>query len=322
MSLILSVKPFSFRLLQVVTTTNGSIDKKQGWLLNITDQLGNQGWGEVSPFEKPQLKKCEEILETINRNISRKELEAGTQIWPAALAFGIGAALAELDGVIGSKSQTGWLKAPSSTILLPHNDALLDTVESLVEKHLPNKVPLTVKWKIAINSQEKEEGQLHQILNLLPPNGALRLDANTGLTRGKAKRWAKYFHQDPRLEWLEQPLPIEDFEGLLALSKEIPIALDESLIANPRLRRTWKSWQVRRPLIEGDPRILLDELNQRVGKRVVSTAFETGIGRRWIEHLSALQQQGPTPTAPGLAPGYCPDSPLFAKDPLVVWEAA
>jgi len=55
---------------------------------------------------------------------------------------------------------------------------------------------------------------------------------------------------------------------------------------------------------------------------MVSTALETGIGRRLVAHLAALQAQGPTPTAPGLAPGWRPQGALFSVDPLQVWEAA
>ena len=55
---------------------------------------------------------------------------------------------------------------------------------------------------------------------------------------------------------------------------------------------------------------------------MLSTALETGIGRRWVDHLAALQAAGPTPTAPGLAPGWRPRGPLFSGDPAVVWEAA
>jgi O-succinylbenzoate synthase len=55
---------------------------------------------------------------------------------------------------------------------------------------------------------------------------------------------------------------------------------------------------------------------------MLSTALETGIGRRLLHHLAALQSLGPTPTAPGLAPGWCPEGGLFAADPDAVWEAA
>jgi o-succinylbenzoate synthase len=55
---------------------------------------------------------------------------------------------------------------------------------------------------------------------------------------------------------------------------------------------------------------------------MLSTALETGIGRRLLLHLAALQAEGPTPAAPGLAPGWRPEGALFAADPHLVWEAA
>ena len=91
---------------------------------------------------------------------------------------------------------------------------------------------------------------------------------------------------------------------------------------NPSLKNTWKSWQIRRPALEGDPRLLIKELNQGKSHIAISTSFETGIGRRWIHHLSALQQKTATPTAPGLAPGWYPRSSLFSENPTIVWEAA
>ena len=66
----------------------------------------------------------------------------------------------------------------------------------------------------------------------------------------------------------------------------------------------------RAALAAGQPRLML------------STGFETGIGRRWLHHLAALQMRGPTPAAPGLASGWQPPGALFAADPWQVWEAA
>ena len=127
---------------------------------------------------------------------------------------------------------------------------------------------------------------------------------------------------DPRLDWLEQPLAVEDQAGLEQLAALGPVALDESLHQHPELRRSWSGWQVRRPALEGDPRLLLRELQAGLPQRMLSTAFETGIGRRWLEHLAGLQAQGPTPAAPGLAPGWTPAGPLFSDDPEQVWAAA
>ncbi len=322
MLLSIDIKPFSFHLKHKLKTSQGTIESKKGWLLHIHDSLGASGWGEVSHFDKKNLFKCEKILNTLNQKVARNDLEAGIKIWPGAMSFGIGAALAEMDGIIGSNSGTKWLKAPPSAILLPANYSLLETVECLVKRHKINKDTITMKWKIGINSIHQEKDLLSKILKLIPANFRLRLDANAGLNRLQANEWANLFSKEPRLEWLEQPLPAHDIEGLSQLAKATPIALDESLVYNPSLRSSWQSWQIRRPAIDGDPRVLLNELKQGKSFLSLSTAFETGIGRRWVNHLSAMQQKGPTPTAPGLAPGWSPNNELFSDNPILVWKSA
>ena len=108
-----------------------------------------------------------------------------------------------------------------------------------------------------------------------------------------------------------------------SLAVRLPLALDESLpLLTPAQRAAWPGWLVRRPLQEGDPRPLLAALQTGAARQMISTAFETGIGRRWVEHLAALQADGPTAVAPGLAPGWRPDGALFAADPAQVWQAA
>jgi O-succinylbenzoate synthase len=184
--------------------------------------------------------------------------------------------------------------------------------------------PLTLKWKVAAAEDALERQGLEQLLERLPAQARLRLDANGGWDRPTAQRWAERLCQEPRLDWLEQPLPPNDQAGLEALAAQLPLALDESLRQRPELlQRPWPGWWVRRPALEGDPRPLLRDLAAgRLPRHMVSTALETGIGARWIAHLAALQAQGPTPTAPGLAPGWCPAGPLFGADPQQVWEAA
>ncbi len=322
MQLRLKTKPFSFKLNKKLRTSQGLIEKKHGWLLHLANNSDNCGWGEVAPLDHLNLKECDYAIKKLGENLSRDQLEESISSFPPALAFGIGAALEELDYLIRNKNNYNWLKAPDSAILLSPGENLLSEIDNYTRIFKATNSPFTLKWKVGVKSNIEEEKLLAKILEKMPSNAHLRLDANGGWNRRQANNWINYFHQDQRLQWLEQPLPAKDFEGLVELSKQIPIALDESLYLNPSLRNEWKGWQIRRPLLEGDPRILLKELNQKIGHRVISTAFETGIGRRWINHLAALQQNGPTPTAPGLAPGWCPNSALFSNDPEVVWEAA
>ena len=321
MHFTLQVKPFSFRLTKKLIASNGEISLKVGWLIKLQDNLGRLGWGEISPLNYSEREICEKILKGLGETPSREVLEKGIKEWPGALSFGIGAALAELEGQFASGDEQEWLTAPNSAYLLPTNNLVLDSLDYFLEKFKKHTGILTFKWKVATQSTSKEHTILHQILNRLPSNARIRIDANGGWNRHQAEEWASKLKEERKLEWLEQPLSGEDIEGLVSLSKQVPVALDESLRINQSLKAEWKGWQIRRPSLDGDPRILLDELRSGVTHRAISTAFETGIGLRWVHYLATLQQKTTTPTAPGLAPGWSPSGNLFNKNPKIVWEA-
>ena len=75
MKLIINIKPFSFQLTRKLITSQGTIHKKVGLLLQIKDSEGNCGWGEVSPIEKNELKKSIESLDFIGRKTTKDSLE-------------------------------------------------------------------------------------------------------------------------------------------------------------------------------------------------------------------------------------------------------
>jgi O-succinylbenzoate synthase len=257
---------------------------------------------------------------------------------PPSLGFALGAALAEADGLVGGEgppipppgaSSPGqpWWPAPPGAVLLPAGEAMLPALEHLL--HCADGAsgrlsvnPLSAKWKVAAAADGQERALLELLLAQLPANARLRLDANGGWSRATAWGWAERLAGEPRLQWLEQPLASHDQAGLEALAARLPVALDESLQQRPQLRHSWPGWQVRRPSQEGDPRLLLAALAAGQPRLMLSTGFETGIGRRWLHHLAALQMRGPTPAAPGLASGWQPPGALFATDPWQVWEAA
>lgn len=292
---------------------------------------------------EPQLAAVELAIAELGPSRERRELEAVLPALPACLGFALGLALAELDGLgaadprdpagaergAAHESWAGpWRPAPASAWLLPAGEAALVALETLLAGAEPGQGwaagagGLTVKWKVAAGADPEERAVLEHLLARLPSGSRLRLDANGGWDRATAQAWAERLASDPRLDWLEQPLAPSDPEGLAGLAAVVPVALDESLRLDPGLGRRWPGWQVRRPSLEGDPRPLLRALSAGSPRLMLSTAFETGIGRRCLAHLAALQQDGPTPTAPGLAPGWRPAGALFAQDPAQVWAAA
>ena len=322
MKLIINTKPYSFQLTRKLITSNGIISKKIGLLLKIKDADGNCGWGEVSPIDGNELKNCIEILDKIGRTTTKDSIENYLLESPGALAFGLGSSLADLDNTNESKIDFKQLDIIKSTYLLPTDIDPLESISEYIDRSNKENSSNTIKWKVS--NQEKtfnEEEILQKILNILPKNFKLRIDPNGGWSRQKAQQWSIELKNEPRLEWIEQPLQAKDIEGLFSLANQIPIALDESLVEFPYLRRIWKSWQIRRPALDGDPRLLLKEIEKEDSQIVISTAFETGIGRRWINHLAAKQVKGKYPCAPGLAPGWHPKGQLFSNNPKSVWEA-
>jgi O-succinylbenzoate synthase len=321
MTLQLQVRSFSFSLLQPLRTAAGVVAKRRGWLLRLCDgDTGAVGWGEVAPLRTEQWLHCQTLLGELPHEVSRDQLEVLIHQGPGAFGFGLGAALAELDGLVGVHNSQPWQAAPPSAQLLPAGERMLLVFDQVLDQ-APAKQVLTLKWKVATEPDELERFWLEQLMRKLPNTAKLRLDANGGWDRATARSWLDALANDSRLDWLEQPLAIDDRAGLEQLAEIGPVALDESLEQQPVLREQWLGWQVRRPTVDGDPRPLLQALKDGVAYRMVSTAFETGIGRRWLHHLAALQWHGPTPAAPGLAPGWCPSGALFSDDPAKVWQA-
>ena len=314
-------RPFQFHLPQAMVTAHGALAQRRGWLLRLEAPDGRLGWGEALALEPEHGALASGLVGAIQALppcLSRPQIEAAIGAAPKSLAFALGAALAELDGV-GSAASGGWLQAPASAWLLPAGERALEELERVLASGPP---PPAFKWKVAALPASQELELLELLVQRLPAGASLRLDANGGWDRATAAAWADRLASEPRLEWLEQPLQPLDQEGLEALAARVPVALDESLRASPALAASWPGWQVRRPLLEGDPRPLLAAFEAGQPHWMVSTALETGIGRRWVHHLAGLQALGPTPTAPGLAPGWCPQGDLFSADPQLVWQAA
>lgn len=328
--LALAWRPFAFALPRAMVTAHGALEGKRGWLLRLEGAGGALGWGEAASLivegaepdaDGPDWPDLAAAFRALGETIERSDLELALPGLPLALAFALGSALAEVDGWPAVDGGSGrWLAAPASAVLLPAGGAMLASLEQVLGLESP--LGLTVKWKVAAGADRQEREWLERLLERLPATARLRLDANGGWDRPTAFAWAERLAGEPRLEWLEQPLAPSDHAGLLELAAGVPVALDESLRAFPELHATWNGWQVRRPALEGDPRPLWLELRQGAPRRMISTALETGLGQRLVAHLAALQARGPTPAAPGLAPGWCPGGPLFESDPAAMWEAA
>jgi len=310
MSLIFKKKSYSFKLSTKVENSKTTYLTKMGWIIKLTCNDKKIGFGEVSPLLEKDLKKCAKQLNMIPENVEVFNLSEQINIFHPCIQSAINSALAEINEKIIFKENYAFDEIDKTAILL-NSENVISELNEIKKRQSNIGKSLTIKWKVALKNNNEEEAILEEVLSQIDNNIKLRIDANGSWGRKMANRWADILKDNRNLDWLEQPLAAYDIDGLKELNKKIPVALDESLLKFPNLIYEWKGWQIRRPSQEKNPDKLLRELENKKDLISISTSFETGIGRRWLYHLSSLQLQGPTPKVPGLAMNKFPNSFLF-----------
>jgi o-succinylbenzoate synthase len=178
----------------------------------------------------------------------------------------------------GARGDQDSKRSPSIATLLPTGKQAIDSWQPHHDHG-----HRTFKWKIGVNPIDDEIQWFHALHQQLPRDCQLRLDANAGLSLDAAKRWLEAFEQYP-IEYLEQPLPIEQFAAMQTLGETYgtPIALDESIANLQSLKdchdRGWEGIYVIKPAIVGSPRKLRDFLQCHTLDVVFSSVFETEVG--------------------------------------------
>ncbi len=319
MNLIFKKKSYSFNLSAKVENSKTTFLTKSGWIIKLTSNDKKIGFGEVSPLLQEDLRKCAKQLNMIPEYLGVFNLSEQINIFHPCIQSAINSALAEINEKIIFKENYDFDEIDKTAILLNPENVISDLNE--IKKRQSNiGKSVTIKWKVALKNNDDEEAILEEILNQIGNNIQLRIDANGSWGREIANRWADILKDNKNLDWLEQPLCFDDIDGLTELNKKIPIALDESLLKFPNLIDEWRGWQIRRPSQENNPVKLLRELENKKALISISTSFETGIGQRWLYHLSSLQLQGPTPKVPGLAMNKFPNSFLFLNESKKIWD--
>jgi len=319
MNLIFQKKSYSFKLSTKVENSKTTYLTKSGWIIKLTSNEKKIGFGEVSPLRKEDLKKCAKQLDMIPEYVEVFNLSEQINIFHPCIQSAINSALAEISGKIIFKENYAFDEIDKTAILLNSENIIAEINE--IQKRLSHiGKSVTIKWKVALRDNHEEEANLEEILSQIGNNIKLRIDANGSWGRKIANRWADILKDNKNIDWLEQPLCVDDIEGMKELNKKIPIALDESLLKFPTLIDEWNGWQIRRPSQENNPVKLLRELENKKALISISTSFETGIGNRWLYHLSSLQLQGPTPKVPGLAMNNFPNSSLFLNEAKKIWD--
>ncbi len=288
MSYSLSLKPYRRRFRKPLQTHHGLWEVREGLLVGLHGEEGSVGWGEVAPipwFGTETLEAAIAFLTHLPEVLSKVDIFAIPDTFPCC-QFGLGSAWEMLHA-----SQTAVNLDPVNlSALLPAGESACDVWPMLWQKG-----HRTFKWKIGVLSIESELQVFAALADALPEGAKLRLDANGGLSLVEAQRWLEVCDglrggcgnrtSLIQVEYLEQPLPPEQFEAIQQLSNayHTHIALDESVATLGQLirchERGWRGVMVVKAVIAGYPQALRNFLETHSVDAVFSSVFETEVGR-------------------------------------------
>ncbi len=164
----------------------------------------------------------------------------------------------------------------------------IDTIDKMVEKMKAKPWPI---YKIKLGTAEDAE-----IIRALRKNtdALIRVDANSGWTVSKALELIPALH-DCGVEFIEQPLPKEDLDGMRVLFEKSPIPLiaDESCVSEQDVEKCYGFFHgvnIKLTKCSGlTPALRMIENARKLGMKVMAGSMnESSIGSAAIGHLLPL----------------------------------
>ncbi|NDJ16107.1 o-succinylbenzoate synthase [Myxacorys almedinensis A] len=271
-------RPYSRAFNPPLLTCHGVWRIRRGIIVRLSDESG-VGFGEIAPLDWFGSERVEDAIafcQSLPSQIDRSLIRAIPADLPAC-QFGFESALPSVSR----------LETPRMSALLPPGERACQGWETLWQQGYR-----TFKWKIGVNAIGDELKTLKQLAEWLPNNAKLRLDANAGLTVEQAHQWLEA-GDTYNIEFIEQPLPVDQFETMVALSQQYAttIALDESVATLRQLQTCydhgWRGIFVIKPAIAGSPARLRQFCQQHSIDAVFSSVFETAIAREAGLNLAA-----------------------------------
>ncbi|MDZ8240169.1 MAG: o-succinylbenzoate synthase [Nostoc sp. ChiQUE01a] len=307
-------RPYRRRFVRTVSTSHGKWDIRDGIILCLTDESGRVGWGEIAPiswFGSETIEQALDFCRQLPAEITDEMIFSISDELPAC-QFGFESAWemckedakserrGDTENEIHEFPASPHPRVPVSSFLsysalLPAGEAALNQWESLWQQGYR-----TFKWKIGVDAIANELKIFELLTQTLPATSKLRLDANGGLSYEEANLWLwtcdnlqANREPAPEIEFIEQPLPVEQFQGMLELSMcyGTAIALDESVATLAQLiacyQQGWREIFVIKPGIIGSPSRLRKFCQQHEIDVVFSSVFETAIARQAALQLAA-----------------------------------
>jgi len=275
--------PYKRPFRRPLRTSSGIWKIREGIMISLQDATGHMSYGEIAPlpdFGSETLAQALAFCSQYSQGITATEIAQIPEEFPAC-QFAFESALE------GFSSEESPEKKLSLSALLPAGEAVLETWQSPWQQGQQ-----TFKWKIGVFPMASELAWFKQVVSALPANSQFRLDANGGLTLEEAQQWFQEADASGKIEFIEQPLPPNQFEEMqeLAATFRTPVALDESVGTLRQLQacyeRGWRGIFVVKCAIAGSPHLLRKLCQQYSLDLVFSSVMETAVGRKAVFRLA------------------------------------
>lgn len=310
--------PFSLKLRVPFVTSIGILSERKGFVLKLTDEFGNVGYGECSPlpgFSKEAIGEAEESINRIIPTLLNSNFEDDLS-FPSELSSVSFAAEQALLDLAFAQNKNFWVqKLGIKNKVIPVNAVIgFDDYHNIFEK-IRNKIELgysTFKIKVGRDNPYEDFELLETIRTNFGFDIKLRLDVNQKWSSDEAIEYLDRFRAF-EIEYVEEPCEFASSTFRTGEEAQIPIALDESVKSSDELENLITDFNteyfVVKPMIVGGifatKKIIA--LAKQYGKRIIiSSTFESAIGKRALVLLASLTNH---PLAHGLD-----TSEYFVKD--------
>lgn len=294
-------RPFRLPLHAPIVTAAGAIEEREGVLVELRDSEDRRSFGEASPLPEAGDGGAPDVLRLLDewapRLLAGEGLPAGSySAAPSALRCALDDARLDLDGRrrglrIASIIGGGAVREVRVNAVIGNGPP------EWVREQATAAVAAgygTLKLKVAAASLDEDRRRVHAAREAAP-DALLRLDANGGWDTATAREAIRSLaHYE--LEYVEQPLPARDLDGLARLRGEgiCRIAADESVADAAQAERVLDSGAVDvlvlKPMRLGGIRSALNLARDAYWEGVscvVSTNFDSSLGVAAALHLAA-----------------------------------
>jgi O-succinylbenzoate synthase len=271
----LSLHPYEIDL------TNGQI--RRGTLVNIIDQRGKSGWGEIAPLPKRSAETLEDSLLQLNQKLQAlmkvdwsarnclQELEK-LKLLPS-LSFGLESALLSMLSPVSEHTVS------TSALLMGSSEEIMEQAEI---RHREGYT--SAKLKISNLNFEEAAKTIHQLKDKF----SLRIDVNRAWKTSESLRFFEQFPLDT-FDYVEEPFQDPNdlalFPHPLAIDESFPQDLSlEQLATLPTLKALIYKPTIQGGLLNCLP--LYEWAKKRGVEIVLSSSFESDLGLAYVASIA------------------------------------